>query len=82
METFIIENEDRTLANILRYELLENKDVTFAGIHRPDIFEYKIELKIATENNITPKEALLDSIKKLTNKISNLEKEFFTQTII
>lgn len=82
METFIIENEDTTLGNILRYELLENKDVTFAGIHRPDIFEYKIELKIATENGVTPKEALLDSIKKLTNKFSNLEKEFFAQTII
>ena len=41
-----INDEDHTLGNILRHELLRDKSVKFSGYKRPHPLENKIEIKV------------------------------------
>ncbi|CAH6718932.1 DNA-directed RNA polymerase II subunit Rpb11p [[Candida] jaroonii] len=71
-----IEREDHTLANLLRAQLLKDERVLFAA--------YKIEhplfanfiLRIQTEDDYTPKEALANACQRLMDELTLIKSKF------
>ena len=71
--------EDHTLGNIVRYSLLEHKQVLFAGYRVPHPLEHRIEIKIQTTHDTTPRNALMDSVIHLQRKFESLQDKFKTE---
>ncbi|KAJ3175306.1 hypothetical protein HK101_010701 [Irineochytrium annulatum] len=72
--TFVIRDEDHTIGNSLRYILMKNPDIEFCGYAIPHPSEYKINLRIQTNGNITAVAALtkgLDDLMALCNHVRN-----------
>eukprot|EP00731_Ephydatia_muelleri_P030695 Em0022g209a len=49
--TFVLNNEDHTLGNALRYMLMKNPEVAFCGYSVPHPSESKINLRIQTRGS-------------------------------
>lgn len=73
---FRISKEDHTLGNILHYKLLGVKDVIFCAYKKPHPLENFLVLKIITNENLTPTQALDCSLKDLYIELSVIEEEF------
>ncbi|KAK5050738.1 hypothetical protein LTR84_003297 [Exophiala bonariae] len=77
---FTFNKEDHTLANLLRDKLLKNSHVTFAAYRVPHPLFAKFELRVQTDGEITPKEAVLascrDTIGELNTFKSNFTREY------
>ncbi|KAG5437525.1 hypothetical protein PCANB_000953 [Pneumocystis canis] len=74
-------NEDHTLGNMLRAQLLQDERVLFAGyrVSHP-ILEHKFVLRVQTEEGYEPREAVSnasrDLLYQLTQLRSNFEREW------
>ena len=77
--TFTILLEDHTLGNALRTALLLDPRVRFAGYRAPHPLENKIELKVQTNGEITPHEAVTVALGQLEEKFNNIERLFRAQ---
>lgn len=53
-----IMDEDHTLGNIIRHQLLRDKAVKFAGYRKPHPLENRIEIKCQTNDDKKPSEAI------------------------
>ncbi|KAL6243803.1 DNA-directed RNA polymerase II core subunit [Rhinocladiella similis] len=73
---FTFNKEDHTLANMLRAKLLENSHVTFAAYKVPHPLFANFELRIQTDGEITPKEALIASSKEIIKELDVLKHRF------
>ncbi|CZS89765.1 related to DNA-directed RNA polymerase 13.3K chain [Rhynchosporium agropyri] len=73
---FTFNKEDHTLANILRAHLLKDPHVIFAGYKIPHPLFAKFELRIQTDGDISPKEALVNCCKALVGDMEILSREF------
>ncbi|KIX96026.1 uncharacterized protein Z520_08281 [Fonsecaea multimorphosa CBS 102226] len=73
---FTFNKEDHTLANLLRDKLLKNSHVTFAAYRIPHPLFAKFELRVQTDGEITPKEAVLASSRDLVNDLNVLKTNF------
>lgn len=73
---FHFNKEDHTLGNLLRSKLLSNSHVIFSGYKVPHPLFPKFELRVQTDGEITPKEALLATCRDLVNDLSTLSREF------
>lgn len=78
--TFTIHLEDHTLGNIIRMQLLQDERVRFAGYKAPHPLEQKIQVKIQTDGQITPHEALMNSLDSLKISFKGLQDQFEKQT--
>ena len=56
--TTVVYDEDHTLGNIVRMQLLRDKTVKFAGYRKPHPLENKIEIKCQTTNEKKPAQAI------------------------
>lgn len=56
---FTFNKEDHTLGNLLRSTLLQNEHVIFSAYKIPHPLFPKFELRVQTDDETTPKEALL-----------------------
>ncbi len=63
-KTFVIYDEDHTLANSLRYLIMKSPDVVFCGYSVPHPSESKFNLRIQTRN--------VPAIKILENSLNQL----------
>lgn len=72
----MIQDEDHTLGNILRYQLLKDKNVKFSGYKRPHPLEHKIEIKVQTDGQKTPIQAVYQGCGSLTEHIDQMEAAF------
>ena len=77
---FIINREDHTFGNAVKMMLLRNPKVRYVAYRKPHPLENKIELKIQTNGDITPKNALIEALRNLNDDIDdcfkNLDEEF------
>ncbi|OCT46568.1 hypothetical protein CLCR_01997 [Cladophialophora carrionii] len=73
---FTFNKEDHTLANLLRDKLLKNSHVTFAAYRIPHPLFANFELRVQTDGEITPKEAVLASSRDLVQDLNNLKTNF------
>ncbi|KAE9552048.1 hypothetical protein FO519_004739 [Halicephalobus sp. NKZ332] len=73
---FKFNKEDHTLGNLLKHQLLKDKKVIFAGYRNPHPLEFYFLLRIQTNGEITPADALLTAITDLMSELSILEDRF------
>ncbi|KAL3428282.1 hypothetical protein PVAG01_01791 [Phlyctema vagabunda] len=73
---FTFNKEDHTLANMLRAHLFKDPHVLFAGYKIPHPLFATFELRIQTDGEITPKEALVSCCKALVGDLEILSREF------
>ncbi|KAK2768764.1 DNA-directed RNA polymerase II core subunit [Arachnomyces sp. PD_36] len=73
---FVFNKEDHTLANMIRSRLLTSSHVLFAGYKVPHPLVPKFELRIQTDGQITPKEALITACHDLVKDLGILSREF------
>ncbi|RKF72011.1 DNA-directed RNA polymerase II subunit RPB11 [Golovinomyces cichoracearum] len=73
---FTINKEDHTLANMLRSYLLKDSHVLFAGYKIPHPLFATLELRVQTDGEITPKDALVGCCKTLVNDLQIMSREF------
>ena len=59
--TIIVLQQDHTLGNALRCQLLKQPNVRFAGYKKPHPLEEKIEIKVHTDGVVKPEQAAKDS---------------------
>ncbi|KAJ3413796.1 RNA polymerase subunit AC19 [Chytridiales sp. JEL 0842] len=74
--TFVIKDEDHTLGNSLRYLLMKNPDVSFCGYSLPHPSEYKINLRIQTNGEITAAQALNKALDDLVDLCQHIRTSF------
>lgn len=73
---FKFAKEDHTLANLLRQKLLSSEHVLFAAYRVPHPLFPNFELRVQTDGNITPKEALLAACKNLVKDLADFNNSF------
>merc|ERR1719461_404437 len=74
--TFTFKKEDHTLGNLIRDELLRDKSVLFAGYKVPHPLRYDLVIKVRTQGDKDPMQAMCDAIKNIRQKLRNFEKTF------
>ncbi|CAG9321420.1 unnamed protein product [Blepharisma stoltei] len=77
--TFTVHLEDHTLGNIIRMQLLQDDRVRFAGYKAPHPLEQRIQVKIQTDGQISPHEALMNSLESLKITFKGLQDQFEKQ---
>ena len=77
--TILVQNQDHTLGNVVRYQLLRDPRVRFAGYKKPHPLEEKIEIKVYTDGTVKPEEAVRDSCTRLADDLEKLSTEFRTE---
>lgn len=77
--TFTVFLEDHTIGNITRMQLLQDERVRFAGYKAPHPLEHRIQVRIQTNGQITPHQALSDSLTTLSTTIKTLQAQFEKQ---
>lgn len=73
---FHIVKEDHTLGNMIRMQLLKDPKVLFAGYKVAHPLEHKFTLRIQTQGDYTPIDALINAINDLHAEISRLNETF------
>ena len=73
---FTILLEDHTIGNATKMMLLRNPKVRFAGYRKPHPLENKIEIKIQTNNEITPTSAFKEAMQNLADDCNTVISKF------
>ena len=68
--------EDHTLGNMIRCQLLKDPNILFAGYKNPHPLENKFILRIQTTSDYTPQDALRNAITDLISELSLFEERF------
>jgi DNA-directed RNA polymerase II subunit RPB11 len=71
---FTFQKEDHTLGNLLRTALLQNEHVLFCAYKVPHPLFPKFELRVQTDDEATPKDALLAACQNLIGDLTDLSK--------
>lgn len=74
--TFVVRNEDHTLGNMLRNELLRNPRVLFAGYRMPHPLEHRLVLKVRTDGSLTPIQATQQALASLKEEVRSMRAAF------
>jgi DNA-directed RNA polymerase II subunit RPB11 len=77
--TFTVYLEDHTVGNITRMQLLQDERVRFAGYKAPHPLEHRIQVRIQTNGQITPHQALTESLGSLSTTLKSLQSQFEKQ---
>ena len=79
-KTFVLNDEDHTLANSLRYMIMKNADVVFCAYTIPHPSEVKVNFRIQTNSQTTAIQALdkgLADLNQMCEHVLNVfEQEF------
>ncbi|KAL1952694.1 hypothetical protein VTO42DRAFT_4446 [Malbranchea cinnamomea] len=73
---FTFNKEDHTLGNLIRSRLLQSQHVLFAGYKVPHPLEHKFLLRVQTDGQITPKDAVVAACHELVRDLGVLSREF------
>ncbi|MCJ1245914.1 DNA-directed RNA polymerase II core subunit [Trapelia coarctata] len=77
--TFYSVGEDQSLGNMLRAQLLQCKHVVFAGYRVPHPDVAKMEIRVHTDGEITPREAVLYASRELVHHLDLLSRRFLLE---
>lgn len=73
---FHVSKEDHTLGNMIRMQLLKDPKVLFAGYKVAHPLEHKFTIRIQTQADYTPIEALMNAILDVRSEICLLKERF------
>ena len=74
---FVIEREDHTLGNMVRYQLLEDDNVLFGGYRVPHPLEPAIQVKVQTrQEGPSPAQAMHSALDSLLSELNTFEERF------
>ncbi|KAL5364632.1 RBP11-like subunits of RNA polymerase [Aspergillus floccosus] len=73
---FTFNKEDHTLGNLLRSRLLQSSHVLFAAYKVPHPLVPKFLLRVQTDGEITPKDAVIAACHELVRDLGILSREF------
>ena len=76
---FTFNLEDHTLGNLLRMQLLRDENVRFAGYKAPHPLEHKIEIKVQTDGQKSPQDAVRHALKMLMDEVDTMSASFDAQ---
>ncbi|CAJ0572873.1 unnamed protein product, partial [Mesorhabditis spiculigera] len=77
---FTINKEDHTIGNLVKHQLLKDPNVLFAGYRNPHPLEHKFLLRVQTNGECTPSDALNMAITDLISEVS-LFSELFVEAV-
>jgi DNA-directed RNA polymerase II subunit RPB11 len=73
---FTFNKEDHTLGNLLRAKLNKSPHVLFAGYQVPHPLFATFKLRVQTDGEQTPKEAVVVACRELVAELGQLDQEF------
>ncbi|EFR01853.1 DNA-directed RNA polymerase II subunit RPB11 [Nannizzia gypsea CBS 118893] len=73
---FTFNKEDHTLGNLIRSRLFQNQHVLFSAYKIPHPLVHKVLLRVQTDGQITPKEAVLAACHDLVKDLGIFSREF------
>ncbi|KAJ9626413.1 DNA-directed RNA polymerase II core subunit [Taxawa tesnikishii (nom. ined.)] len=73
---FTFNKEDHTLGNLLRAQLNTSPHVLFAAYKTPHPLFAMFELRVQTDGEITPKEAVVQACQDIIQDLQKLDQEF------
>jgi len=74
MTTFTFKNEDHTLGNLLRDELMKNEEIEFVAYKQTHPLLRKIEVYVVSES---PEKDLTNSIENIKKQVKKLKSKNF-----
>ncbi|KAG9301765.1 hypothetical protein G9A89_003312 [Geosiphon pyriformis] len=74
--TFVIEKEDHTIGNLIRYQLLKENQVTFAGYKMPHPLEHIVTVKVQTVKETAPETMMAKALNDLIGLTGHLRQKF------
>lgn len=74
--TITVRQDDHTLGNLLKSQLLKDKHVVFAGYKMWHPLEHSFLLNIQTDGSKTPEQAVSDAINVLVKDINDISSKF------
>ncbi|KAL9091771.1 MAG: hypothetical protein Q9159_001286 [Coniocarpon cinnabarinum] len=73
---FHFHKEDHTLGNLLRAQLHKNPHTLFSGYKVPHPLFPHFELRVQTDGEVSPKEAVLGACEELVRELNSLSDTF------
>jgi len=73
---FTFNKEDHTLGNLLRAKLAKSEHVLFAGYQVPHPLFATFKLRVQTDGEIQPKEAVVKACREVISELAALDREF------
>lgn len=73
---FTFNKEDHTLGNLLRAKLAKSDHVLFAGYQVPHPLFATFKLRVQTDGELSPKEAVVNACKEVVKELGQLDQEF------
>ena len=73
---FTFNKEDHTLGNLLRAKLAKSAHVLFAGYQVPHPLFATFKLRVQTDGEVTPREAVVQACQELVKELQMLDQEF------
>ncbi|KAA0709137.1 DNA-directed RNA polymerases I and III subunit RPAC2 [Triplophysa tibetana] len=77
--TFVLQEEDHTLGNSLRYMIMKSQDVEFCGYSITHPSESKINFRIQTRGGLPAYEPMRSGLNNLTDVCKHILQTFETQ---
>lgn len=74
--TFVIEKEDHTIGNLVRYQLFRDKNVTFSGYRVPHPLEFRMVVRCQTNGVVDPRNAMSTALEDLHAEFSTIKSAF------
>ena len=74
--TIMIQGQDHTLGNVIRYKLLKDNRVRFAGYKKPHPLEERIEVRVQTNGESKPEDAVKEACTNLNQELGQLYQDF------
>jgi DNA-directed RNA polymerase II subunit RPB11 len=68
-----VRQEDHTLGNVVRHQLLLDPRVRFAGYKKPHPLEEEVEIKVQTSGEVAAPQAVIDACEQLIIKLNKLK---------
>ena len=76
---FYFTKEDHTLGNLLRAQLLKNMHVWFSAYKVPHPLFPNFELRVQTDGQVAPKEAVQQACRELIQDMKSLKDTFASE---
>ena len=74
--TYIVQKEDHTLGNIVRMQLHRDPNVVFAGYQVPHPSDNRIVIKVHTNKESSPVQAMTEAMDHLRQEVTDLTQNF------
>ena len=73
---FVIQREDHTIGDVIRHKLLQDQTVVFAAYRIPHPMEHVMHLRVQTNGEKSPAQALVDAIDGVVGEFDKIQDEF------